>query len=189
MLIQRIATIAVLAAALWTPGHATCGEQPDGVVGTAKFRVGTYDSRSVALAFGRSEFLSIPYKEWKAESDAAKERGDQERVEEIEADAEALQNLRHMQVFGNAPIHDMLKTPYLKKNVDRLAEEKQLQLVVRRIDLAYLAPWIELVDITEELVACCKPTEKTLTIIEAMKEHDPLPLERFPIDCDHGGHE
>ncbi len=152
-----------------------------------KVRIGTYNSRAVALAYGRSEFFSLPYEQWKRQIEMAKQGDDKAKIEEAENIPKRRQNLLHMQVFGNAPIHDMLKAPHLKKGFEQQATKQRLDVIVRDIDIAHHAPSVELVDITDALVTWCKPSKETLITIEHLLEHDPIPLEQFPVDC--GGHD
>lgn len=157
---------------------------------TGQVRIGTYDSRAVALAYGRSEFFSLPYDQWKRQIEMAKREGDKAKIEEAENIPKRRQNLAHMQVFGNAPIHNLLKEPPLAKAIEQQATEQRLDLVVRDIDIAHCGPSVELIDITDALVESCQPTQNTRTMIEQMSRHDPIPLEQFPIDCGHGaGHD
>ena len=88
-----------------------------------------------------------------------------------------------MQVFGNAPIQDMLA--HMQPALDAQARAKKLDLIVRDVDIAFKNDAVELVDITQGLVDSCQPTKETLNMIEQMKHHPPLPLEQFPIDEDN----
>src|SRR3990170_4330449 len=72
--------------------------------GTDKFRIGTFDSRCVALAYGRSaEFMqlrdSIETLYSKAKADSNKEK-----IDEIEQYKPTMQVLLHQQVFSNGSI-------------------------------------------------------------------------------------
>jgi len=145
-----------------------------------KLRVGTYDSRAVALAWGRSKAGHQAVERATAEHKQAKAEGSEVKAREIEKRMEALQNLRHMQVFGNAPIHDMLES--MKDIVSDEARKAGVDLVVRDIDIAFRTDDVTCVDLTGALVDRCDPTDQTREIIRQMKLHPPLPLEIFPIE-------
>ncbi|MBN1422250.1 MAG: DUF4019 domain-containing protein [Planctomycetes bacterium] len=152
--------------------------------GARTVRVGTYDSRSVALAWGRSKAGQEAVERAVADHKRAKEEGSEVRARDIEIRMEALQNLRHMQVFGNAPILDMIES--MKDIVREEARKAGVDLVVRDIDIAYRAEGVECVDLTPALIGRCDPTDRTREIIRQMKDHPPLPLEVFPIDEEGG---
>ena len=148
-----------------------------------KLRVGVYDSRSVATAFYRSETLETPSKSIMSELKLAMEKDkklrDETKIENLRQRARGQQNLQHMQVFGNAPIHGILLK--LDKTLKEQAKEHSLDLIVRDIDMAYQGTNIEVVDITDALVVACKPTAETLKTIQELKKHKPVPLEQFPL--------
>ena len=132
MLTKRIACIAVLAAALLAAGNTLCVPRRPR---RPRSGWGTYNSRAVALALrARSELISVPYEEWKRESDAAEEKGATRRgLTRSRRRQKPFRTLRHMQFFGNAPIHDMLRSPHLKeKRRPGGGRRRGLQLVTRR---------------------------------------------------------
>ncbi len=158
--------------------------EPEAAKTGAKIRIGTYRSRAVALAFGRSELFSDQMKKLMLQHDRAKEAKDEVTVKALEKQGSEQQNLRHMQVFGNAPIHDILV--HLQDALQEEAPKGGLDLIVRDIDIAYRGPSVELVDITDALVQRFQPTEETLKQVRDIDNHPPLPLQVFPIDCGHG---
>ena len=99
----------VLATVLPTCGSAFAGNQHAGTTppatGPARVavRVGTFDARAIALAYYRSSFFAERLRALKAEHDRAKAAGDSRRVEQIEAQGRAEQEMAHRQVFGNEP--------------------------------------------------------------------------------------
>ncbi|RIK88316.1 MAG: hypothetical protein DCC67_00695 [Planctomycetota bacterium] len=177
-----VALIAMVAAI--AGGDLQAAEDPPGAAAPSKVRVGVYDSRSVALAFGRSQKSKAVVDQLLAEAQQAEKAGDLARLEVLKKKGSARQNLRHMQVFGNAPIHDML--PHLQPALAEQARAANLDLIVRDVDIAFQAASVEVVDITQGLVDACQPTEETLEIIRQMKQHPPLPLEEFPLEHETG---
>lgn len=151
--------------------------------GGAGLRVGTYDSRAVALAWLRSG-ADTAVQDAMEEHRKAKEEKDEPRARAVEQRMEWLQNLRHMQVFGNAPIPDVVER--MRDTIAEEAKKAKVQLVVRDIDIAWRAEGTTLVDLTEALVDRCHPSAETRKMAREMKDHPPIPLERFPID-ERGG--
>jgi hypothetical protein len=183
MFIKRILVVVIAAAAMLTGVGLKAADEAPGSAAPAKLRVGIYNSRSVALAFGRSKLGVEAVGKLMAEAKQAEKAGDQKQLDGLKKQGSDLQNLRHMQVFGNAPIHDMLvqMQPVLQEQ----ARAEKLDLIVRDIDIAFQSNSVELVDITKGLVDSCEPTKETLKVIEEMQHHQPLPLEQFPLKEGH----
>lgn len=150
----------------------------------APARIGVYDSRAVALSYLRSRLHAERLDALLMDAEMAKRRDDKARVEALEAQGKARQHLAHMQVFGNAPIPDILKD--LEATLAAEAEKHRLALIVRDVDIAWRVDSLDVIDITEALVARFEPSAETRKIIKEMAAHPPLPLEQFPIDCDGG---
>ncbi len=153
--------------------------------GATGLRVGTYDSRAVVVAWFRSG-ADTAIEELAKDHRKAKDAKDDARAQAIAQSMEWLQNLRHMQAFGNAPIHDVIER--MKDAVAEEARKAGVQLVVRDVDIAWRTEGVTLVDLTEALLERCHSTKETREMALQMKGHPPIPLERFPID-EGGGDE
>lgn len=183
----RRKTIAIgLVSVLLVSGSVVGKDETTGQASDAKLRIGVYNSRSVATAFTRSDHPQTGARLAMAAVEQAEAAGDQEKSQQAHDMAKDQQNLQHMQVFGNAPIHDIL--PHLAAEIKKQAREQDLALVVRDVDIAFQRADVKLIDITDELVAACDPTKETLRTIEQLKKHPPLPLEQFPIQGNYGNH-
>jgi len=153
----------------------SCADRPvRPAAATIARRVGTYDSRAVALAYGRSGM----FKGWLAdlvdEHKQAVAAGDTERAAQLEAKGKARQEQLHAQVFGKAPIEDILELV-----ADRLLEVAAAagveQIVPRR---NWNDPAAEPVDVTDAIVQLFGPSAKTLRHIAELRGTEPV---------DHGG--
>ena len=71
-----------------------------------KVRVGTYDSRAIAVAYASSRFS--PVAEKMREFELAKQANDKERVRTLEAWGEKHQRGLHRQGFARVPVDDLL---------------------------------------------------------------------------------
>lgn len=135
-----------------------------------KLRIGTYDTRAVALAYLRSEEslkqVSDRYEEYKK----AKAAGDQKRMDELKPQGEHSQQLAHAQVFSNAPIDNILLK--LKDGFPAAAKKANVSAIVPSAD--WTDPSIELVDVTELLAEQFKPTEQTRKMMTEIRKSKPL---------------
>lgn len=134
-------------------------------------RVGTYDSRAVAVAYYRSATFGKQLKEMRAQRDRAQAAGDTRAVEQWEAKGRALQEQVHRQGFGTAPIDNIL--PEIKAELAALAKAHNLDAIVSQWSLAYERPGAPWVDVTDELVKCFKPDEATLEVVRKLRQQPP----------------
>ena len=136
-----------------------------------KLRVGTYDNRAVAIAWFHSEFNDLG--KLREQMQAAKEAGDQAKIDELNELGPKLQRKLHFQGFGRAPVTDLLKP--VKDRLGEVASAAGVDAIVFECDFA--GEGVEVVDVTDELIKLFNPTTEALNIIEELKKHDPVPLE------------
>lgn len=149
-------------------------ERPEADI--AKIRIGTYNSRAVALAYGRSEIHKQAVAKLYQDYQRAVKLDDQARMAELKKLGSASQDKRHRQVFGSAPIDDILET--MKEELPRIQAKAGVTRIMRECPTG---PEYEAVDVTSLMVAFFKPDEKTLKYIEDLKKHPPLRDDQFPI--------
>jgi hypothetical protein len=137
----------------------------------SKVRIGTYDGRALAIAFvpmnkGRVAELLNQAKE-------AQAAGDVEKLAVLRANGSALQTVRHLQAFGNAPVDDILDR--IRDKLPDVARRAGVCAIVREPD--FRDDSIETIDVTDQLVALFDPEERTLKLIKDVREHKPMTLE------------
>ena len=154
-------------------GNSWGNETEDGKQGKAgkMIRVGTYDNRAIAIAYTASKFN--PVKEKMEEYKKAKADGDKKRCDELQAWGERLQRDLHRQGFCFMPVDNLLEC--VKDDLAKLAEKENLDLIVLQYNFA--APNVEIIDITDQIVALYDPPEKALRYVKEIKKHPPLSLE------------
>jgi len=139
--------------------------------------VGTFDSRAVAATYRRSEAFRDVLREKRAEHEKAKEAGDEERIAELEAWGESGQHTAHLQVFGSAPIDDVLAL--IEHALPDVTAEAGADVLVSKWRLAYVGPKAQFVDVTDAMVALFDPDEETLELVEKIKVTPPVPAEEL----------
>ncbi len=138
-------------------------------------RVGTYDSRAIAVAYVRSDFGRQAIDNLMAERDKAKAAGDEKRVKEVEARGRARQERLHQQGFGTASVMEMLDR--IKAEIPGVAREAGVALIVSKWEVVYRDPSVEYVDVTVALVKKFGADPKMLKMIEDLMQHEPMPIE------------
>lgn len=153
-------------------------EEASGKPTAAKVRIGTYDSRSVAVAFVGSEAFNKWMGDLKAERDKAKAVGDQKRVAELQAEGAARQKLMHKQGFSTAPVDNILDQ--IKNRLPALKEKAGITMLVSKWDKAGLAKYkdAELVDVTTALVDAFNPSDRQRKSAIEIQKSAPIPLEQ-----------
>lgn len=144
----------------------------------APVRVGTFDSRAIAMAYYRSEAHMGFIKNLKAEHAAAKAAGDDERAAELEAEGRQSQELAHKQGFGTWPVDDILER--IRGDLPRIAADAGVEVIISKWDIVYAPPAVEFIDVTRAVVMPYNPDEATLKLIlDELPKVDPVPLEEL----------
>jgi hypothetical protein len=143
-----------------------------------KTRIGTYDSRVVALVWSRSDCPSA--KAWSEHRDKlireareAQAAGREEEFERMERELIHIQYFQHAIVFSTAPPESALAE--LAPRLPAIAREAGVVLIVPRTD--WQDPSVEAVDVTDRLVAEFKPTAQAKKMLGGFKGQRPITLE------------
>ena len=142
---------------------------------TSCLKVGIYDSRAVAIAYFRSEIFTKEIQGLQIELKEAKEKGDESKVEELNAKGQAFQTQAHQQGFGNAPINDIIKR--FAKELPQIANKAGVDLIVSKWNLDYQTANASFVNVTDLMVEPFSPSKETLKVIKDIQKKDPVPLE------------
>ena len=146
-------------------------------------RIGTYDSRAIAVAFVGSEVYKATVgkkmSEMMAEYKKAESEGDKKRVKELKTWGETQQALLHKQVFSTAPVDDILK--HIIDQFPEIKKKAGVELLVSKWDTQTLAKHTsaEQIDITMLLIDAFKPNEKQKRSAIEIQKHEPVPLENM----------
>lgn len=114
----------------------------------AKVRVGVFKRTELLVAFYGSAAWGKELRNMLAERDAAKARGDMEKVKEIEAKGRKSQEHAHMQLAGKASLDNILA--HLRDALPAVAKEANVEVIVEKP--LFATERAELVDVTALLV-------------------------------------
>ena len=174
-----IAMLFALAACAATPSE---GNSAAAVETSTAPRVGTFDSRGVALAYGRSpreDCMLAKVSAIRKEHAQATSDNNEDRATELEREAVAMQEQIHKQVFSGAPIPEILAL--IEDDLPQVAEAANVQLIVRGV--LHTGKGFEVVDITMEMCAPFKLDDKTRKMIEDLMDQPVVP--ESELDHDH----
>ena len=146
-----------------------------------KVRIGVYDSRAVAVAYGASEMRKTnktPTDQAIAEAEKerakAKEAGDDKRVNQLRAKLLEMRQQGARAAFGAAPVDDILDL--IKDRLPKLQRQAKVTKLVSKWDSDTLFKYqsAELVDVTLLLVAEFSPKPRTLRSIWGVQQAKPI---------------
>lgn len=170
VIVLTIGAVIALAAISARPTRAA-----DAPAAVAKVKIGTFDTRAIALAYGRSAEFQKVVQAAMAEHKKAKDAGDTKAVEAVEAKMKGLQDKMHWQVFSNWNIDDIL--PKIKPNYPEIAKKAGVVAIVPSVE--FVGAGVETVDVTDLMAAQFSPDEKTKSLMQDMSKSKPLPLEEI----------
>jgi hypothetical protein len=141
-----------------------------------KLRVGTFDSRALAVAYAASDANNKYVQGLREQHDKAKEAGDDKRARQIEAEAEAQQQRLHEQGFSTGRVDNIIGL--FEDQLPQIAKQAGVDLIVCKWDIVHRDPAAQFVDVTLLMVKPLNPSEKTLKVMEELAKHPPLPIEK-----------
>lgn len=165
-------------------GQASAEDPADKPV-QQKPRIGTYDSRVVAMAYCFSPACEAAEGKTVAacntELAKAKATGDKKQVAAVEAkysDLIKAQIRRHKQVFSIAPIDDVLV--HIKDQMPDIAKAAGVSLIISKWDKKALDQYAgaEVVDVTEAMAKALHAPDENLKAALELRRKAPIPLEQ-----------
>ncbi len=143
-------------------------------------KIGVYDSRVVALAYYRSTRQMARLSRIQQEYNKAKADDNKKRMQELEKEGPWNQVRMHQQVFSTAGISHI--TAQISDEIKTMAREAGVMAVVSRWEMPYLGAGVTTVDLTLAMAKLFNPDEKTLKIMESMKNQEPVPFDKLSLD-------
>jgi hypothetical protein len=142
-------------------------------------KIGVYDSRSIAIAYGGSEFFAEWFQDLQRRHDGAEAADEEELVAQLAAEAHAKQEQMHKQGFSTAPVDDLLE--HIKNKIPEIMESHGVIALVSKWDEEGMAAHAsaEKVDLTMDLVKAFDPDKRQLKGAREIMKQEPGPLEEM----------
>jgi uncharacterized membrane protein len=161
-------------------GHLSLGGETPGVKpAKGVLRVGTFDSRAVAVAYVRSAAGGAKIKRLMEQYEQAKAAGNEAEMKRLQAEGKAAQDRLHQQGFSTASVANIMET--IQDQLPAIAKQAGVELILSKWDAVYLAPGSETIDVTDLILKPFNPDKKTLDIVEQLRKHAPIPMEKLKI--------
>src|ERR1039457_6506090 len=145
-------------------------------------RIGVYDSRAIAVAYGNSTEFRKSLEGITADYKKAKEAKDDKRVKEIETQMKAKQRRLHEQGFSTGSVAPIMAK--IKDSLPEVAKKAGVDVIVSKWEVNYQSPGIKVVDVTDDLVALFHVSPKALEWVKGIKTQPPVPIEKITDDMD-----
>jgi hypothetical protein len=143
-------------------------------------RIGVFDSRAVALAYGNSAEFQRTVQGLRADRDKAKAANNETRAKELDTEGQWSQVRLHQQVFSTGPVSGILAK--VADKLPAIAAQAGVALIVSKWEVQFKNPAVETVDVTLPIVKLFAPTDKVLKWIDEMKAQAPIPFEELSLD-------
>ena len=145
-------------------------------------RIGVYDSRAVAVAYGNSAEFRKSLDAVTADHKKAKDAKDDKRVKEIETQMKAKQRRLHEQGFSTGSVASIMAK--IKDSLPGVAKKAGVDVIVSKWEVNYQLPEIKVVDVTDDLLALFHVSAKGLEWAKGITTKAPVPIEQITDDMD-----
>jgi hypothetical protein len=136
-----------------------------------KVRVGTYDSRLIAIAYYNSKLFKLPG-EVREKMKAAQEKNDTVTISAISKEMPLRQRYMHEQGFGKASVCYLIEE--IKDKVAEYVKKEKLDFIVSKWEMSFINPNYEVVDITLNLANLFEPSMDVGKMIPEMNSNEPV---------------
>ncbi len=137
-----------------------------------KQRIGTFDSRAVAIVYCNSKYFKSSMEPLMAQMKTAKEKDDKKTIAKCEREGSLRQTMMHEQGFGTGSISGIIET--VKDKIAVLAKNENLTAIVSKWELTYNSPDVELIDVTEKIAAFFEPNDRMKEMIKEVLKSEPI---------------
>ena len=145
-------------------------------------RIGVYDSRAIAVAYGNSAEFRKSLDAVKADHQKAKAAKDDKRAKEIETQMKAQQRRAHEQGFSTGSVAPIMAK--IKDSLPGVAKKAGVDVIVSKWELNYQSPGVKVVDVTDDLVGLFHVSAQGLKWVKSIQPQQPLPIEQITDDMD-----
>lgn len=147
----------------------------DSLFAQNKFRIGTYDSRAIAIAFFNSDYASATWQQMnklKTDYRRAIEDKDTIKSKKCEREGQMRQAILHDKGFGTGSVRDCMAA--IKDKVDDFASKEKLDIIVSKWELNYSGTDVEIVDVTEQIINFFQPKIKIKDMLKELSSSEPI---------------
>lgn len=150
--------------------------------GKAGIKIGTFDSRVIALAWSRSEAFKAHMVRINQESEAAEKAKDSTKLKELSVSMMSFQHLLHQMVFSNASAGFVMAV--VRDKLPELAKKEGVTMIVSKWELPFADASVQAVDLSMKVAALFNASEDISKMAGEIAGQEPVPLDEMDIDGD-----
>jgi len=139
---------------------------------TAKTRIGTYDSRLVALAYYNSKDYDKFITEFNRSYQVAQSKRDSATIKKLLVRGPVLQRMMNDRIFGKGSVNLILDDYKLK--VEAVGKANNVSMIVSKWEIPYKTAGVELVDLTWKIMAIWSPSEQVIKWAQKGEKEPPI---------------
>jgi hypothetical protein len=139
---------------------------------TAKIRIGTFDSRLIALAYYNSKDYDKVIAEFNKTYSEATARKDSVTIKKLLVRGPVMQRMMHDRIFGKGTINDILDN--YKDKITAIGKAQNVSMIVSKWEVEYKTPGIELVDLTWKILDIFHPTDRVIQMVKIGEKELPI---------------
>jgi len=125
-----------------------------------KVRIGTYDSRLIALAYYNSKDYDKFIADFNRSYQAAQTKKDSVTIKKLLIRGPVLQRMMNDRIFGKGSVNLILDE--YKLRIEAIGRANNVSLIVSKWELEYKAPNVETIDLTYKIMAIWNPSEQVI---------------------------
>ena len=127
---------------------------------TARIRVGTFDSRLVALAYYNSKDYDKFISDFNRQYKVAESKKDSVTIKKMLVRGPVLQRMMNDRIFGKGSINLILDN--YKDKLDAIGKANNVSIIVSKWEVVYKIQGFEFVDLTWKIMAIWNPSEQVI---------------------------
>jgi hypothetical protein len=144
-------------------------------LGQVEIRIGTYDSRAIAVAYFNSSYgkqvMELMGNLQKQKREAL-ESNDTMKIKKLNREGELRQAILHEQGFGTGSVKDLLVV--IEDKIELLAKSENLDIIVSKYELNYSNSNCNVIDITEKLANLFEPNKRFKAMLPDLLKSKPV---------------
>jgi hypothetical protein len=139
---------------------------------TARIRIGTFDSRLVALAYYSSTDYEKFVADFEKQYSIASAKNDSATMKKYLIKSPLMQRMMHDRIFGKGTINDILDN--YKEKVSAIGKANNVVMVVSKWEVEYKTPAVEFVDLTWKIMDIFGPVEQVIKWAKDGEKQPPI---------------
>lgn len=137
-----------------------------------KIRIGTYDSRLIALSYYNSKDYEKFINAFKNSYAAAERSGDSAAMKKIIIRGDVLQRMMNDRIFGKGSVNLILDD--YKTRMEAIGKVNKVSLIVSKWEIPYKSAELEVIDLTYQIMAIWSPSEQVITWAKKGEKEKPI---------------